>query len=79
MQKPGKVFAETGVTGQKEIPITAFFEPLKRAEVCQRTPELLCVKLLLQGLFREGRLVRPVQEQVGSLKHHINGAFLTLA
>jgi hypothetical protein len=79
VKQPGKVCAETGITGPEEIPITAFCEPLKRAEVCQRTPALMCVKLLPPGLLREGWLVRPVQEQVGGLKHHIHGAFLALA
>src|SRR5207237_5114968 len=42
--------------------IAAFFEPLKRAEVCQRASELALVDLLPQGRLREGRLFRPVQE-----------------
>src|SRR2546426_10424365 len=69
MNKLGKVFAETGVTGQEDIPIAAFFEPLKRAEVCQRASELTLVELLPQGRLRQGRLFRPVQKQIGGLKH----------
>ena len=33
VKKCGEVFAETGVTGQEDISIAAFFEPLKRAEM----------------------------------------------
>jgi hypothetical protein len=37
------------------------------------------VDLLPQGLLRAGPTFRPVQEQIGGLKHPINGAFPALA
>jgi len=63
MQKLGKIFAETGITRQEEIPIAPFLKPLKRAEIAQGASELTFIGLLPEVGLREGVLVRPAPQR----------------
>ena len=77
--KRGKVFAQTRVPGEEEIPIATFFEPLKRAQIDQRAAELALIDLLPQLLLREGALFWPVEEECRGFSYHIDGPFVALA